>query len=294
MGIYFLSPASRPYLCLFRGTTVSGRDDSPLANLARCNIHGIGSHHHWSGIVVSNSSKARYQQRHALYAFSTGFWGLFWHNIFRRKSRLSKCKRWSSNHRRRRNYPYTQKYKERILTVPVFKPRPSPNFGSRDKTIKIDMLVIHYTGLPSTEVSLERMCDPKREVSAHYLIDEGGRIYQLVNEKNRAWHAGVSYWDGETDTNSRSIGIELQNPGYEWGYTLFPQLQMEALRELSQDIMSRYQISNRLVLGHSDVAPGRKNDPGHLFNWEWLAKSCLLYTSPSPRDRQKSRMPSSA
>ncbi len=165
----------------------------------------------------------------------------------------------------------------------VFEPRPSPNFGSRDKTIKIDMLVIHYTGLPSTEVSLERMCDPKREVSAHYLIDEGGTIYQLVNEKNRAWHAGVSYWDGETDTNSRSIGIELQNPGHEWGYTLFPQLQMEALRELSQDIMSRYQISNRLVLGHSDVAPGRKNDPGHLFNWEWLAKSGVgFWPEPMP------------
>ena len=145
------------------------------------------------------------------------------------------------------------------------------------------MLVIHYTGLPSTEVSLERMCDPEVKVSAHYLIDEGGVIYQLVNEKNRAWHAGVSYWAGETDTNSRSIGIELQNPGHEWGYTPFPHLQMEALRELSRDIVSRYQISNRLVLGHSDVAPGRKNDPGHLFDWEWLAKSGVgFWPEPSP------------
>ena len=129
----------------------------------------------------------------------------------------------------------------------VFKPRTSPNFGSRNKSIQIDMLLIHYTGLPSTEVSLKRMCDPEMEVSAHYLIDEKGFIYQLVAEKDRAWHAGVSYWAGETDTNSRSIGIELQNPGHEWGYTPFPNLQMEALRELSQDILARYQISNRLA-----------------------------------------------
>ena len=164
----------------------------------------------------------------------------------------------------------------------VFKPRPSPNFGSRAKTIKIDMLVIHYTGLPSAEFSLERLCDPKMKVSAHYLIDEEGIIFQLVNEKNRAWHAGVSYWAGETDTNSRSIGIELQNPGHEWGYTPFTHLQMGALRELSQDIMSRYEISNRLVLGHSDVAPARKKDPGHLFDWEWLAESGVGYW-PEPR-----------
>jgi N-acetylmuramoyl-L-alanine amidase len=165
----------------------------------------------------------------------------------------------------------------------VFRPRTSPNFGSRNKSIQIDMLLIHYTGLPSTEVSLKRMCDPKMEVSAHYLIDEKGFIYQLVAEKDRAWHAGVSYWAGETDTNSRSIGIELQNPGHEWGYTPFPNLQMGALRELSQDILARYQISNRLVLGHSDVAPARKKDPGHLFDWEWLAKSGVGYwpeTSP--------------
>lgn len=159
----------------------------------------------------------------------------------------------------------------------VFKPRTSPNFGSRNKSIQIDMLLIHYTGLPSTEVSLKRMCDPEMEVSAHYLIDEKGFIYQLVAEKDRAWHAGVSYWAGETDTNSRSIGIELQNPGYEWGYTPFPNLQMEALRELSRDILARYQISNRLVLGHSDVAPARKEDPGHLFDWEWLAKFGVGY-----------------
>lgn len=159
----------------------------------------------------------------------------------------------------------------------IFEPRSSPNFGSRDKTKKIDMLVIHYTGLPSTEISLRRMCDPTTEVSAHYLIDERGLIYQLVAEKDRAWHAGVSYWAGELDTNSRSIGIELQNPGHEWGYTPFPHLQMEALRELSQDIVARYQISKRLVLGHSDIAPGRKNDPGHLFNWKWLAESGVGY-----------------
>ncbi len=151
--------------------------------------------------------------------------------------------------------------------------RASPNFGPRPTGCEIDMLIIHYTGMKTTALSLERMCDPLSEVSAHYLIDENGSIYQLVAEKERAWHAGESYWKGRSDTNSSSIGIELQNPGHEWGYRPFPSEQMEALRELALEIVGRHKIPADMVLGHSDVAPARKQDPGHLFDWRWLSES---------------------
>ena len=147
----------------------------------------------------------------------------------------------------------------------------SKNFGERDPNLPIDMIVIHYTGMQTKEMSISRMCDQSSEVSAHYLIDEDGVTYNLVSEKYRAWHAGVSYWKGEKDTNSRSIGIELQNPGHDWGYTSFPEVQMKALIELTKEIIDRHGISKRMVLGHSDVAPDRKLDPGHLFDWKLMA-----------------------
>ena len=149
----------------------------------------------------------------------------------------------------------------------------SKNFGDRDLNTPIDMIIIHYTGMQTKEMSITRMCDQSSEVSAHYLIDEDGTTYNLVSEKYRAWHAGVSYWKGEKDINSRSIGIELQNPGHDWGYINFPELQMQALIRLTKEIINRYGISKRMVLGHSDVAPDRKIDPGHLFNWKLLAKA---------------------
>lgn len=133
------------------------------------------------------------------------------------------------------------------------------------------MLVLHYTGMISREHALARLCDPAAKVSAHYLIDERGLVYQMVNEERRAWHAGVSSWAGERDINSRSIGIELVNPGHELGYRNFPALQMRALAELSHGIVSRHAIAPHRVLGHSDVAPGRKCDPGERFDWVWLA-----------------------
>jgi len=154
---------------------------------------------------------------------------------------------------------------------------PSPNFGHRAPGTVIDMLVIHYTGMQSTEISLANMCDPDVEVSAHYLIDEGGAVHRLVAEENRAWHAGVSSWHGETDTNSRSIGVELQNPGHDWGYVPFQKAQMDVLEELAAGILSRHAISPRMVLAHSDVAPGRKQDPGHLFDWRGLAQAGIGY-----------------
>jgi len=148
---------------------------------------------------------------------------------------------------------------------------PSPNFDERAAGAPIDILLLHYTGMPNAADALERLCAPEAKVSAHYLIDEGGRITRLVAEERRAWHAGVSFWAGATDVNSRSIGIELVNPGHEFGYRPFPAAQMQALVALAHGIMRRHPIAPRRVLGHSDVAPTRKLDPGELFDWPFLA-----------------------
>jgi len=150
--------------------------------------------------------------------------------------------------------------------------RPSPNFGERRGDAPVDMLVLHYTGMATAQLALERMCDPESEVSAHYMIDESGAITKLVEESNRAWHAGVASWQGIDDVNSRSIGIELVNPGHGNGYHNFPDPQMETLTILALDILRRHPIKARNVVGHSDVAPGRKKDPGEFFNWAALAR----------------------
>lgn len=134
------------------------------------------------------------------------------------------------------------------------------------------MIVLHYTGMLSAEESLARLCDPAAKVSAHYLIDEAGLIYQLVKDSDRAWHAGVAFWAGETDINACSIGIELQNPGHEHGYTGFPDVQIESLIGLMNKVRDRHQIADSRILGHSDVAPARKEDPGELFPWRNLAE----------------------
>lgn len=133
------------------------------------------------------------------------------------------------------------------------------------------MLVLHYTGMPSGVEALARLRDPASKVSAHYLIDDEGTIHGLVAEDRRAWHAGVGFWRGVTDINSASIGIELVNPGHEWGYRPFPAAQIEALLELLHDIMQRHHIPPRNIIGHSDLAPTRKQDPGELFPWKYLA-----------------------
>ena len=148
---------------------------------------------------------------------------------------------------------------------------PSPNCDERPNGMPIDMLVLHYTGMPTGEEALARLTDIEHEVSAHYLIEEDGRIFQLVPEAQRAWHAGVSYWRGHKSLNARSIGIELVNPGHDFGYRPFPELQMMALEKLALDILARHPIPSRNVVGHSDIAPTRKNDPGELFDWRSLA-----------------------
>jgi N-acetylmuramoyl-L-alanine amidase len=132
-------------------------------------------------------------------------------------------------------------------------------------------LILHYTGMPSVAAALDRLCDPAARVSAHYLIDEDGGVVALVPEESRAWHAGMSAWQGGINLNDRSIGIELVNPGHEWGYRLFPETQMQACIELCHAILGRWPIPARRVLGHSDVAPDRKQDPGELFDWARLA-----------------------
>ena len=151
--------------------------------------------------------------------------------------------------------------------------KPSPNCGPRNSGFeKPTMLVIHYTDMPTSKEALLRLCDPTSSVSAHYLIDEEGTVYQMVDECLRAWHAGASYWRGCTDVNSASIGIELVNPGHTCGYKPFPTNQMQALIQLSKNIVNKYHITPLNVVAHSDIAPTRKKDPGELFDWNSLAQ----------------------
>ena len=156
------------------------------------------------------------------------------------------------------------------MSAPAITQRPSPNFDSRDGQA-IDMLVLHYTGMPTAREALDRLCDAQAKVSAHYVVDEDGTIYQLVAEENRAWHAGVSAWRGHSNINQRSIGIEIVNRGHEFGYHPFPGEQMKSVATMCKGIVSRHAIPKRNVVGHSDVAPARKEDPGELFDWEGLA-----------------------
>lgn len=151
--------------------------------------------------------------------------------------------------------------------------RSSPNHDPRPEGAPVDILVLHYTGMRTAEEALARLCDPKAKVSAHYTIDRDGRIFRHVDERRRARHAGVSYWAGERDVNSRSIGIELVNPGHEFGYIPFADAQIATLIELAHDILARHPIPPARVVGHSDVAPNRKMDPGELFPWESLAEA---------------------
>jgi len=147
---------------------------------------------------------------------------------------------------------------------------PSPNYDSRDGQ-SVDMLVLHYTGMASAEQALQRLCDATVKASAHYMVDEDGTVYRLVPEEMRAWHAGVSFWRGQTNINQRSIGIEMVNPGHEFGYRAFPEPQMRAVAALCKDVLMRHAIPPRNIVAHSDIAPARKEDPGELFDWKWLA-----------------------
>lgn len=148
---------------------------------------------------------------------------------------------------------------------------PSPNHDSREGQAP-EILLLHYTGMKTGAEAIARLCDPAAKVSAHYVVEEDGRVFHLVPEDRRAWHAGVSSWRGTGNVNARSIGIEIVNPGHEWGYRPFPAVQMAAVTELARGILARQAIPARNVVGHSDVAPTRKEDPGELFDWQGLAK----------------------
>jgi N-acetylmuramoyl-L-alanine amidase len=165
----------------------------------------------------------------------------------------------------------------------VHREAPSPNWNER--LLPVSMIVLHYTGMPTAAEALERMCDPEAQVSAHYMIDGQGVVTQMVDEGKRAWHAGKSYWRGITDINSASVGIELVNPGHEWGYVPFTDAQMEALIPLLADISDRHDVPRANVVGHSDIAPARKQDPGELFDWEMLSEYGLVLPTPRPRMR---------
>ncbi|HEY1932329.1 MAG TPA: N-acetylmuramoyl-L-alanine amidase [Acetobacteraceae bacterium] len=150
---------------------------------------------------------------------------------------------------------------------------PSPNQSDRPAGIPIDTLILHYTGMQTAQAAIDRLRDPDARVSSHYVVDEDGAVFRLVPEARRAFHAGISFWRGNTGLNDRSIGIEIVNPGHEWGYRDFPALQMAAVCDLCLEILSRHPIPPRNVVAHSDVAPDRKEDPGELFDWPGLARN---------------------
>ncbi|MDP3803344.1 N-acetylmuramoyl-L-alanine amidase [Brevundimonas sp.] len=151
----------------------------------------------------------------------------------------------------------------------VVKDAPSPNFDAR--RAPPDMLVLHYTGMKTAKAAVARLQDREARVSAHYVVDEDGSILRLVAEERRAWHAGKGAWQGETDCNAASIGVEIVNPGHEFGYRDFPEVQIDAVISLVSDIRTRWTIPDARIIGHSDLAPDRKQDPGELFPWKRLA-----------------------
>jgi len=156
---------------------------------------------------------------------------------------------------------------------------PSPNWDER--ALPLSMIVLHYTGMQDAEGAIARLRDPAAKVSCHYLVAEDGTVLRMVAEDKRAWHAGRSHWRTIDDVNSASIGIEIVNPGHDWGYRPFPDEQMAALIPLVADIKARHAITRGNVVGHSDIAPARKRDPGELFPWASLARLRLALPRPT-------------
>ena len=165
------------------------------------------------------------------------------------------------------------------MTALHFIDAPTPNTDAR--RAPPDMVLLHYTGMQTGAEALDRLRDPDARVSAHYVVEEDGRVFRLAPEECRCWHAGVSWWRGDTDINAASIGIEIVNPGHEYGYRPFPEEQMDALIPLVAAIVRRHAIPPANVVGHSDIAPDRKRDPGELFEWQRLAKLGLALPRPT-------------
>ena len=168
------------------------------------------------------------------------------------------------------------------MSLPIAN-RSSPNFNERPQPALIDILVLHYTGMESGDAAIARLCDPASKVSAHYVVEENGEVLRLVEEDKRAWHAGVASWAGINDVNGRSIGIEVVNGGHDFGSPPYPDIQMRAVAALCREIISRHPIASRSVVAHSDIAPGRKADPGEWFDWQRLAKAGVgVWVEPVP------------
>ena len=157
------------------------------------------------------------------------------------------------------------------MTIKIIQKK-SPNFDKRPKGKKINSIIIHYTGMKNFDDAYKRLCDKNSKVSSHYLIGRDGKIINLVDEKNRAWHAGISHWKGIDNLNDISIGIELENPGHEFGYISFSKKQMDVLIYLCEELKNKYDIKEDWVLRHSDISPGRKLDPGEKFDWKRIKK----------------------
>ncbi len=165
---------------------------------------------------------------------------------------------------------------------------PSPNFDARRGGAVPSFIILHYTGMRSAGDALARLTDADSQVSAHYTVDEDGAVYSHVDEAERAWHAGKSYWQGRDDLNTHSLGIEVVNPGHEWGYRAFPDAQIHSVAKLCRGIMQRFDLPPEAVLGHSDIAPARKEDPGELFPWKELALQGVgVWPSASDEDMVK-------
>lgn len=176
------------------------------------------------------------------------------------------------------------------MTYPILM-HDSPNFDDRPANAVIDTIIIHYTGMPTAAEALARLCDDSAEakergrVSCHYFIEEDGKTFSLVDDRARAWHAGVSHWRGRANLNDTSIGIELVNQGHEGDYKIFPRAQLDALIALCKLLFEHHPIKPGNILAHSDVAPGRKIDPGEKFNWRYLAKNGVgVWPEPEPDD----------
>jgi N-acetylmuramoyl-L-alanine amidase len=178
------------------------------------------------------------------------------------------------------------------MPLPDIRERLSPNYGTRGEAPNIraiDMLVLHYTGMQSAVEAIDRLCDPEAKVSSHYVVEEDGAVWRLVPEEQRAFHAGVSCWQGQQNLNHCSIGIEIVNPGHEWGYRPFPEPQMATVEELCRDILSRWRIPPYRIVGHSDIAPERKSDPGELFDWARLARAGIGLWPEPPANQARRR-----
>jgi N-acetylmuramoyl-L-alanine amidase len=182
-----------------------------------------------------------------------------------------------------------------IGTRLVHRVREAANREPRRGGDHVDFVILHYTGMASAQAAEDWLCTEQSGVSCHYLVDERGGIVQMVDERERAWHAGVSWWRGESDINSRSIGVEIHNPGHTLGYQPFPRVQIEAVTALCLDIMARHGLLPDAVLAHSDIAPGRKIDPGERFPWRALARRGVsAWVAPTPIRRDDPEGPAAS